>query len=185
MTDISSADLEVIDARAKELGREVFTSLPDERPGVFDRRWWDDHLMNWSMSDELLKVELFRFVDVLPMLVTSQAVTGHLHEYLFEVKDRLPAPMRVALGVARRTPGVRAAVAKAARLAAMDFARRFIAGSNAEVESLCTVVNCVSLASGRSSVTRHAQDQGIGPEAFLRDRNVIVSRRNNRTRWLP
>ncbi len=86
--------------------------------------------MNWSMSDELLKVELFRFVDVLPMLHSSEAVTGHLHEYLSEVKHRLPSPLRVALGVARRTPGVRGAVAKAARLAAMDFARRFIAGTN-------------------------------------------------------
>ena len=130
MSQLSNNELQSIDTRAKEIGREVFANLPDERPGVFDRRWWDDHLMNWSMSDELLKVELFRFVDVLPMLDTSEAVTGHLHEYLSEVKDRLPAPMRVALGVARRTPGVRAAVAKAARLAAMDFARRFIAGTN-------------------------------------------------------
>jgi len=130
MSEFPPSALESIDARAREIGRDVFAHLPDERPNVLDRRWWDDHLMNWSMSDELLKVELFRFVDVLPMLGTSEAVTGHLQEYLNEVKDRLPAPMRVTLGVARRTPGVRAAVAKAARLAAMDFARRFIAGTN-------------------------------------------------------
>ena len=130
MSDYSESELNAIDARAREIGRDVFEHLPDERPSVLDRRWWDDHLMNWSMSDELLKVELFRFVDVLPMLTTSEAVTGHLHEYLSEVKGRMPSSMRVAIGMAKRTPGVRGAVAKAARLAAMDFAKRFIAGTN-------------------------------------------------------
>ena len=86
--------------------------------------------MDWSMADEHVKVELFRFVDVLPMLKTSEQITEHLHEYLSEVKHRLPSAMGVALGLAKRTPGVRGAVAKAARLAASDFARRFIAGSN-------------------------------------------------------
>lgn len=127
---LSEAVLKQIDVRARQIGLDVFAQLPDERPNVLDRRWWDDHLMNWSMADEHVKVELFRFVDVLPMLKTSEQITGHLHEYLSEVKHRLPSAMGVALGLAKRTPGVRGAVAKAARLAAADFARRFIAGSN-------------------------------------------------------
>ncbi|MCA9269131.1 MAG: proline dehydrogenase family protein, partial [Planctomycetales bacterium] len=132
MNDDFPLDLDRIDARARAIGREVFANLPDQRPGVFDRRWWDDHLMNWSMADDAVKVELFRFVDVLPMLHTGEAVTRHLQEYLGEVRERLPASLNVALGLARRTPMVRGAVAKAARLAAMDFARRFIAGSNVQ-----------------------------------------------------
>ncbi len=82
------------------------------------------------MRDEQLKVQLFRFVDVLPMLRDNRAVMEHLLEYLHEVRDRLPAPLAVALGLARRTPFTRAAVARAARLGAHDFARRFIAGTN-------------------------------------------------------
>ena len=130
--EYNAGRLREIDARAKEIGRDIFRQLPEERPSVLDRRWWDDQVMAWSMRDEAVKVELFRFVDVLPMLHSNEAVTGRLEEYLSEVKDRLPSSIRVALGVARRTPGVRAAVAKAARLAAMDFARRFIAGTNAK-----------------------------------------------------
>ena len=82
------------------------------------------------MRDEQLKVQLFRFVDVLPMLQTPDAVMEHLDEYLGLVRDKLPSTFSTALGVARRLPFTRAAVARAARLSATDFAKRFIAGEN-------------------------------------------------------
>src|SRR4029453_17115915 len=82
------------------------------------------------MREEQLKVQLFRFVDVLPMLGSADSVMGHLHEYLDSVRDKLPSALNVALGVARRMPFTRAAVARAARISATDFAKRFIAGEN-------------------------------------------------------
>jgi len=69
---------------------------------------------------------------VLPMLRSPEAVTDHLHEYLADVKQHLPAPARVALNVTQRLPFTRAAVARAARLSARDMARRFIAGETQE-----------------------------------------------------
>ncbi len=128
--DFSPRDLGLIEVKTRAVGRYLFDHLQDERPTFFQRRWWDDRVMSWSMSDEALKVELFRFVDVLPMLLDSQAVTDHLHEYLERVRDKLPSSLRLALGLARKTPVTRAAVARAARISAMDFARRFIAGTN-------------------------------------------------------
>ena len=127
---LSAAQRTAIDELTQRIGRELFANLDDVRPRVWQRRWWDDRLVAWSMRDELLKVQLFRFVDVLPMLSSPEAVTDHLHEYLETVRDKLPATARVALGVSRRMPFTRAAVARAARLSAMDFARRFIAGEN-------------------------------------------------------
>jgi RHH-type proline utilization regulon transcriptional repressor/proline dehydrogenase/delta 1-pyrroline-5-carboxylate dehydrogenase len=94
------------------------------------RQWWDDRIMAWAMDDAMLKVQLFRFVDVLPMLSTDAAVAEHLHEYLSEVE--LPGPIRTALRVARRSKLGRAALARMARLGARDHARRFIAGSNVD-----------------------------------------------------
>ena len=129
--DFSAADLAAIEAETQAIGRHLFANLDDSRPRIWNRRWWDDRMMAWSMQDESLKVQLFRFVDVLPMLDSADSVTEHLHEYLATVQDKLPVALRVALGVARRTPFTRAAVARAARLSAQDFARRFIAGENA------------------------------------------------------
>ncbi|MDX1947072.1 MAG: L-glutamate gamma-semialdehyde dehydrogenase [Pirellulaceae bacterium] len=128
--DLSANQLIAIEVLTRTIGQQLFDNLRHSRPQLWERRWWDDRLLAWSMRDESLKVQMFRFVDVLPMLRTADAVMGHLHEYMDTVRDQLPAAARVALGVARRMPFTRAAVARAAKLSATDFAKRFIAGEN-------------------------------------------------------
>src|SRR6476659_11184120 len=113
--DVSHDQLFAIEALTQSIGREIFANLEHTQPQVWERRWWDDRLLAWSMRDEQLKVQLFRFVDVLPMLQTSDAVMDHLHEYLDKVRDKLPTALNIALGVARRMPFTRFAVARAAR----------------------------------------------------------------------
>ena len=38
------------------------------------RRWWDDRILAWAMADESVKVQMFRFIDVLPTLRTASAI---------------------------------------------------------------------------------------------------------------
>ena len=85
----TDGDLAAIEQETQRIGRHLFENLDEDQPSIFHRRWWDDRVMSWAMSDEALKVQLFRFVDVLPMLRTSDAVTRHLNEYLQQVRDRL------------------------------------------------------------------------------------------------
>ena len=60
------------EARVEELtrriGREIFARVSDIRPIPLGPTWWDDQLMQTTMGDEAVKVQLFRFVDVLPQL---------------------------------------------------------------------------------------------------------------------
>ncbi|MBC8351774.1 MAG: L-glutamate gamma-semialdehyde dehydrogenase [Planctomycetes bacterium] len=128
--DFDERDLASIEHRTQELGRYLFDHLDEQKPSMLQRRWWDERLMDWAMRDEGLKVQLFRFVDVLPMLRTNEAVVDHLNEYLGEVRSHLPAAVRTALGIGRRSSLTRTAIARLARLSAMDLARRFIAGTN-------------------------------------------------------
>ena len=81
-------------------------------------------MMAWSMQDESPGTTLRFVVDA-----GSADRTEHLHEYLETVQDS--RRWRGRLGVASPPPFTRAAVARAARLSAQDFARRFIAGENA------------------------------------------------------
>lgn len=128
--DLGESELAAIEQRTREIGHGLFEQLDDQRPNPLHRRWWDDRLMHWAMHDESLKVQLFRFVDVLPMLRSHDAVVEHLSEYLHQVRSRLPAAVRAALGIGRRTSFTRTAIARLAKLSAMDLARRFIAGTN-------------------------------------------------------
>ncbi len=95
---MSKTDLATeVEAETQQVGRYLFNHLARRRPSIFERRWWDDRILSWAMSDESVKVQMFRFVDVLPMLRTHVAVTGHLQEYFEEVNKHLPGAVRLVL----------------------------------------------------------------------------------------
>ena len=100
MDDFSPDELRAIEQTTQEVGRSLFARLDHRRPGIWDRRWWDDRIMQWAMADESVKVQMFRFIDVLPMLRTNEAIAQHLHEYFEEVRQKLPAAARLGLDVA-------------------------------------------------------------------------------------
>ena len=136
MTDVfelpdgfSPRELEKIEATTREVGRFIFDHLSHSQPSVLQRRWWDDRIMAWAMQDESVKVQMFRFIDVLPMLATSEATIRHLHEYFHDVERHLPRAVRLGLAVAAPRSIAGRALAIAARRNAMGHARRFIAGT--------------------------------------------------------
>ena len=128
--DVSARDLAGIEKTTQEVGRYLFEHLEVRRPSMWERRWWDDRIMAWAMHDEAVKVQLFRFIDVLPMLTTAEAVVRHLEEYLGDVHDRLPSAARFGLVVIKPTALGRRGLAAAARRNALNHARRFIAGTD-------------------------------------------------------
>jgi len=129
MTAVSTTSSR-IEELTRRYGREILAAAREEQPLPLTPRWFDDRMMAWGMNDEALKVQLFRLVDVLPMLRTASDVTRHLREYLEEAGAHLPPVIRLG---ARRIPhdGLSARlVASAARLNAERLARRFIAGTD-------------------------------------------------------
>ncbi len=127
--DFTPRELQKIEATCQELGRWLFDHIPRHQPTVFQRQWWDDQILSWAMRDEAIKVQAFRFIDVLPMLHSAQEVVQHLQEYFEEVRQRLPAAARLGLAVASPRSFAGRVLALAARRHALDYARRFIAGT--------------------------------------------------------
>ncbi len=122
---MESFDLE---ARTQAIGREIFSRVRGHH-ALLDG-WPQQLMMNWGMSDERVKAQLFRFVDVLPTLGSARAVNTHLREYLETVGARLPA---LASRLIERVPDggwIARLSANAARWGARAMARRFIAASN-------------------------------------------------------
>jgi RHH-type proline utilization regulon transcriptional repressor/proline dehydrogenase/delta 1-pyrroline-5-carboxylate dehydrogenase len=121
-----------IEARTQQIGRDLWGQLGRRKPSVFERRWWLDHILEWAMQDESIKVQMFRFVDVLPMLRSSASVTRHLQEYFDDVRERLPVAVRLGLDVAQPDSLLGRALALNARTNARKMAERFIAGTRPE-----------------------------------------------------
>lgn len=128
----SPAGNDALEQRTQEIGRDLWSHLKRRSPTVFERRWWLDHILEWAMQDESVKVQMFRFVDVLPMLRSSSSVTHHLQEYFDEVRSHLPYAVRLGLDVAQPDSLLGKALALNARTNARKMAERFIAGTRPE-----------------------------------------------------
>lgn len=109
-------------------GREIFRLMEGERPRVFSRRNLTGRLLDWSMRDERLKVQLFRLVDVLPSLKRSVDVLGHAEDYLLEEGRVLPMALRWSMRLGRLFPWLAGPVARAG---VRSMANTFILARNA------------------------------------------------------
>lgn len=126
-----------LDQRARAIGRALFAETGGG-PSFRERAWWDDRLMDLTMDDPAVKVQLFRFIDALPTLPSDQSVRRHLDEYLAEADGQVPAILGWPLRLAPSGPMGDKIVANLARTGARQMAGRFIAGST-PAEALVTV----------------------------------------------
>ena len=119
----------LLQAKIEAKGFEIFDRMRGEAPGLFTARNVAGQLMNWSMRNEALKVQLFRLVDVLPSLRSSREIARHASEYLADgVSKLLPAPIRMAIRLAPAFPWL---VGWAARQGVSQMAKTFILARNA------------------------------------------------------
>jgi RHH-type proline utilization regulon transcriptional repressor/proline dehydrogenase/delta 1-pyrroline-5-carboxylate dehydrogenase len=127
-----------LEALTCDYGREIFARLEHTGPPPLGPGWWDERLMEWTMGDEAVKVQLFRFIDALPLLHTPPAITRHLREYFTLAETHLPAWMRLGLRWLPNDGFAGRLLARTARANAERLARRFIAGTTV-AEALAAV----------------------------------------------
>jgi RHH-type proline utilization regulon transcriptional repressor/proline dehydrogenase/delta 1-pyrroline-5-carboxylate dehydrogenase len=113
-------------------GQDIFARVGRTGPLLFTPTWWDERLMEWTMGDPSVKVQLFRFIDALPLLHSPPEITRHLREYFGEVEDKLPGWLRFGLHWLPQNGVLGKALAKTAFASAERLARKFISGSNVQ-----------------------------------------------------
>src|SRR6266852_7483473 len=108
----TEADLESL---THDYGREIFARIGHGGMLPFSPSWWDERLLSWTMGDEAIKVQLFRFIDVLPLLHSPREINRHLLEYFQELGPRSPTWLRLSLGLLSCNGMVGRLVARMAR----------------------------------------------------------------------
>jgi RHH-type proline utilization regulon transcriptional repressor/proline dehydrogenase/delta 1-pyrroline-5-carboxylate dehydrogenase len=86
---------QTIEQSIVEKGREIFARMEGKTPRVFSRKGMAGRLLDWSMSQEQLKVQLFRLIDVLPALEDAGEIARHTRDYL----DGSQLPWALDMGV--------------------------------------------------------------------------------------
>jgi RHH-type proline utilization regulon transcriptional repressor/proline dehydrogenase/delta 1-pyrroline-5-carboxylate dehydrogenase len=133
-------ELAELERLTRAYGQELFARVDRRGPVLFGPSWWDERLMDWTMDDPAVKVQLFRFIDALPQLGAAPSVARHLREYFEEARDSLPGWARFGLHVLPARGLAARVLAGLARTSARRLARRFIAGSNLD-EALAAVAD--------------------------------------------
>lgn len=118
-------DRQYQEKRILELGEKYWQRMQGEIPSLFDRQYWSAHILDWIMEDEAFKIDSFRFVDVLPSLKTTSAISSHIQDYLLAEERKLPVLVRSILAMA--SGGIASPIAtQAIRSNVTEMARRFI-----------------------------------------------------------
>jgi RHH-type proline utilization regulon transcriptional repressor/proline dehydrogenase/delta 1-pyrroline-5-carboxylate dehydrogenase len=127
-SETRSTSADPLDAVIRRWGERLF-SLMDAAgaPSIFTAKGWYGALMDWAMKDETFKVQLFRFVDVLPTLTSSREVSRHLTEYLDNDEVQLNPALRAALKATSFAGGL---LGGGIRSQVTGMARMFMLGSD-------------------------------------------------------
>jgi RHH-type proline utilization regulon transcriptional repressor/proline dehydrogenase/delta 1-pyrroline-5-carboxylate dehydrogenase len=128
-----------LEARIEARGKDFFAIISGEAPSIFDKGWWTGKLMDWCMRNESFKVQLFRFVDVLPYLTTSESLSRHIEEYFSKQDQDIPAALKwgaKGAGLGGRITGKM--LAKTIQTNIESMAQQFIIGEN--IESVLNVL---------------------------------------------
>ena len=117
-----------LESRVQEIGHALFRQADaSPAPGLFSRQGAYAKMMEWAMRDPAFKTQLFRFVDVLPVLTSSREIVRHLQEYLGDQAVVLHPALKAGLGAASIAPAL---VAKPVKAQVLGLARQFVAGES-------------------------------------------------------
>jgi RHH-type transcriptional regulator, proline utilization regulon repressor / proline dehydrogenase / delta 1-pyrroline-5-carboxylate dehydrogenase len=131
-------DAAAVEQLTQAYGHDLFARLDRRGPPPFTPAWFDERMMEWSTAEESVKIQLFRFIDVLPMLTSAEEICRHLGEYFAEAGPALPPWARLGARWLPRGGILAEWLANLARTSARRLARRFIAGSSV-AEALETI----------------------------------------------
>jgi RHH-type transcriptional regulator, proline utilization regulon repressor / proline dehydrogenase / delta 1-pyrroline-5-carboxylate dehydrogenase len=109
----------------EERGSQIFHLVDQNPESIFSKAGFYQRMMAFSMRDEVFKVQMFRFVDVLASLHSSRDIVQHLGEYFAGMKNGSVPFLQTGIRAARIFPWLTAPVL---RWNVSGMARQFIAG---------------------------------------------------------
>src|SRR5216117_3182792 len=110
-------------------GERIFDLVDQHPEPLFSKAGFYQRMMALSMRDEHFKVQMFRFVEVLPSLRKSGDIVQHLEEYFAGMRNGFAPVIRTGVRVARVVPWISAFIL---RRNVSGMARQFIAGKNCQ-----------------------------------------------------
>ncbi len=125
------ASHDLLDPSIRLVEHALAKQAQDHAPRMWGHRWWTRLLLDWGTRDEQFKIQLFRFIDVLPALQTDEQFIRLLHEYFHDVRS-LPTTLRWLLTRGLKNPIMARVGTRVLRYQFLKMAYTFMAGTSVE-----------------------------------------------------
>ncbi|MBU2498457.1 MAG: proline dehydrogenase family protein, partial [Proteobacteria bacterium] len=120
------------ESRVRKTGRGLFDLMEEETPSLFNKKFWEGKVIEGCIKDAAFKVELLRFMDVLPHLSRPESVAQHLEEYFGRPGQRLPKGLGLLPAGASSSSSLLQQRAMRVDKQIKGMCRRFIVGTTVE-----------------------------------------------------
>ena len=95
-----------------------------------DQMRWDDKVLDWTMANPGLRVQMFRFIDAIPALQSKAEIANHFQQYMSAEAVELPSALKGILNFSDPESFPAQTAAATITKAVETLAYKYIAGEN-------------------------------------------------------
>ena len=120
------------EAKTQEIARELIKTTRDNNifSKMRDSMRWDDKVLDWTMSNPGLRVQMFRFIDTIPSLQSKAEVANHFQQYMSAEAVELPSALKGMINFSNADSIPAQTAAATITKAVETLAYKYIAGEN-------------------------------------------------------
>jgi RHH-type proline utilization regulon transcriptional repressor/proline dehydrogenase/delta 1-pyrroline-5-carboxylate dehydrogenase len=130
-TNLSASDR--YEAKTQAIAQELIKSTR-EGSNIFsrmrDQMRWDDKVLDWTMANPGLRVQMFRFIDTIPALQSKAEIANHFQQYMSAEEVELPSALKGILNFSDPDSFPAQTAAATITKAVETLAYKYIAGEN-------------------------------------------------------
>ena len=121
------------ETKTQEIARQLIQTTRN-KSNIFGRirdgMRWDDKLMDWTMSNPGLRVQMFSFIDTIPALQSKTEIARHLQQYMSAEEVELPDALKGILNFSEPDSFPAQTAAATITKAVETLAYKYISGEN-------------------------------------------------------
>lgn len=121
------------ESKTQDIAQELIKSTR-QNSNIFNRMReqmrWDDKILDWTMSNPGLRVQMFRFIDTIPALQSKTEIARHFQQYMSAETVELPNALKGILNFSDPDSFPAQTTAATITKAVETLAYKYIAGEN-------------------------------------------------------
>lgn len=121
------------ESKTQDIAQELIKSTR-QNSNIFNRMReqmrWDDKILDWTMSNPGLRVQMFRFIDTIPALQSKTEIAHHFQQYMSAEAVELPNTLKGILNFSDPDSFPAQTAAATITKAVETLAYKYIAGEN-------------------------------------------------------